>query len=70
MGYPPKSRGGLGRSGVRGRAPDGSTDPAKVWPVELIGQGMDLYRKAYAITTATVDAVDGHYAWCVAQLTR
>jgi len=34
---------------------------------------MDLYRKAYAITTATIydaDAADGHYAWCVALLTR
>ena len=44
-----------------------------MWPVELIGQGMELYRKAYAITTATIynaDATDGHYAWCAAQLTR
>ncbi|MEV5962059.1 phosphotransferase [Kribbella sp. NPDC051952] len=34
---------------------------------------MRRYRHAYAITTATVydaDAQDGHYAWCVAQLTR
>jgi hypothetical protein len=34
---------------------------------------MDLYRRAYAITTATIydaDATDGHYAWCVGQLTR
>ena len=34
---------------------------------------MNLYRKAYAITTATIydaDATDGHYAWCVAQLMK
>jgi aminoglycoside phosphotransferase (APT) family kinase protein len=34
---------------------------------------MRLYRKAYAIITATVydeNAADGHYTWCVNQLTR
>jgi aminoglycoside phosphotransferase len=34
---------------------------------------MRLYRQAYAIITATIydeNAGDGHYAWCVSQLTR
>ncbi len=34
---------------------------------------MRLYRRAYAIITATIydeNAGDGHYAWCVNQLTR
>ncbi|HEY4568833.1 MAG TPA: phosphotransferase [Kribbella sp.] len=34
---------------------------------------MRLYRQAYAITTATIydnDAKDGHYTWCVNQLTN
>ncbi|MGW7686213.1 phosphotransferase [Kribbella sp. NPDC054772] len=34
---------------------------------------MRLYRQAYAIVTATIydeNAGDGHYAWCVSQLTR
>jgi aminoglycoside phosphotransferase (APT) family kinase protein len=34
---------------------------------------MRLYRRAYAIITATIydeNATDGHYRWCVAQLTR
>ncbi|NUR97403.1 MAG: aminoglycoside phosphotransferase family protein, partial [Kribbellaceae bacterium] len=34
---------------------------------------MRLYRHAYAIITATVydeNAGDGHYQWCVEQLTR
>ncbi|MFF0270780.1 phosphotransferase [Kribbella sp. NPDC004536] len=34
---------------------------------------MQLYRRAYAIITATIydqNANDGHYNWCVAQLTR
>ena len=34
---------------------------------------MRVYRKAYAIITATIydeNATDGHYTWCVSQLTR
>jgi hypothetical protein len=34
---------------------------------------MRLYRRAYAIVTATIydeNAGDGHYRWCVDQLTR